>query len=163
MRKFKYVLSAIAVAMIAFTACKKDSNNNANAEKQAQIDDTAIQAYIAANNADTSKTEINATKDGNGIYYQVLKAGSGTYPTSSSTVNVNYRGTLLNGTEFDKGNINYPLTSLIRGWQLGVPHINTGGRILLLIPSGLAYGAKSQGKIPANAPLVFVIDLLSFK
>ncbi|MBE9585683.1 FKBP-type peptidyl-prolyl cis-trans isomerase [Mucilaginibacter sp. JRF] len=161
MSRLKYVFSALAMVMVVFAACKKDSDSNSG--KQAEIDDAAIQAYIAANNADTSKTEINATKDDNGIYYQVIKAGTGTYPTTSSTVNINYTGTLLNGTQFDKGNTNLPLTNYIRGWQLGIPRINTGGRLLLLIPSGLAYGSSSQGSIPPNSPLVFVIDMISFR
>ncbi len=137
------------------TACKKDDSSNYAAE-QAIVDDNAIQAYIKANG-------ITATKDASGLYYQVITPGTGGYPTSSSTVNVNYTGKFLDGTTFDSGNYNNSLSGVIQGWQIGVPKINTGGRILLLIPSALAYGPSGRGTIPANKVLMFTVDLLSFR
>ncbi len=159
----KYLLLLLAVCTFAFVSCKKDKKDSFDAAKQAELDDAAIRAYIAANNADDPKTKINATKDANGIYYQVITPGTGNYPTINSVVNINYTGTLLNGTEFDKNNINMALSNFIDGWKLGIPYINKGGRLLLLIPSGLAYGNRAQGKIPANSPLIFVVDLISFR
>ncbi|HEY9001996.1 MAG TPA: FKBP-type peptidyl-prolyl cis-trans isomerase [Mucilaginibacter sp.] len=148
----KYLL-LLAVFVAAFSSCSKDSYDPT---KQAAKDDAAIQSYIAANN-------ITATKDASGVYYQVITPGTGAYPTASSLVTVNYTGKLLNGTVFDSGSIqSTALNTLIQGWQKGLPHINTGGRILLLIPSALGYGNSAQGSIPANSVLVFTIDLTGF-
>ena len=148
----KYLL-LLAVFVTVFSSCSKDSFDPA---KQAAKDDAAIQSYIAANN-------ITATKDLSGVYYQVITSGTGAYPTVNSKVTVNYTGKLLNGTVFDSGNLpTTALSTLIKGWQYGIPHINTGGRILLLIPSGLGYGNTSQQGIPKNSVLVFTIDLTGF-
>ena len=145
----KYLL-LLAVFVTVFSSCSKDSFDPA---KQAAKDDASIQSYIAANN-------ITATKDPSGVYYQVITAGSGAYPTVNSKVTVNYTGKLLNGTVFDSGNLpSTALSTLIKGWQYGIPHINTGGRILLLIPSALGYGNTAQGSIPANSVLIFTVDL----
>jgi len=149
----KRYLLILAVFVAAFSSCSKDSFDPA---KQAAKDDAAIQSYIAANN-------ITATKDGSGVYYQVITPGTGAYPTASSSITVNYTGKLLNGTTFDSGSLpSTALSTLIKGWQYGIPHINTGGRILLLIPSALGYGNTTTGSIPANSALVFTIDLTGF-
>lgn len=148
----KYLL-LLAVFVAAFSSCSKDSFDPA---KQAAKDDAAIQTYIAANN-------ITATKDPSGVYYQVITPGTGAYPNANSLITVNYTGKLLNGTVFDSGNLpSTALNTLVKGWQYGIPHINTGGRILLLIPSALGYGNSAQGSIPANSVLIFTIDLTGF-
>ena len=141
------------------SACKKDSSSTSNvsAADQLTIDDAKIQTYIKANN-------LTPTKDASGLYYQVVTTGTGPYPAATSTITVNYTGKLLDGTVFDSGNLpTTSLTSLIKGWQIGIPHINVGGRILLIIPSGLGYGTSAAGSIPANSVTVFTIDLISFK
>jgi len=148
----KYFLLLIFLT-IAIASCKKEASFNATT--QAATDDALIQAYISANN-------ITATKDPSGLYYQVITPGTGAYPNAASVVNVNYTGKLLNGSVFaQSANLSSSLSTLIKGWQIGIPHINTGGRILLIIPSALGYGNSSPGNgIPANAVLVFTIDLL---
>jgi FKBP-type peptidyl-prolyl cis-trans isomerase len=70
-----------------------------------------------------------------------------------------YVGTLLNGTKFDASTISYPLSQLIVGWQIAVPLIGKGGRIKVVLPSSLGYGAQAAGPIPANSPLYFDITL----
>jgi FKBP-type peptidyl-prolyl cis-trans isomerase FkpA len=152
MKKHFLLLSFV---VLAFSACKKDSFN---AAKQAATDDAAIKAYIAANN-------ITAVKDPSGLYYSVVTPGTGAYPTASSTIDIDYSGKLLNGSFFAPAgsNLTSGLSQLIQGWQIGIPHINAGGRIILLIPSALGYGNSSPGAgIPANSVLVFTIDLISF-
>src|SRR5476649_606301 len=110
----RYIL-LLVLFIAAFSSCKKDTPFDP--VKQAATDDAAIQAYIKTNN-------ITATKDPSGIYYQVVTPGTGGYPTANSLVTMNYSGKLLNGTVFDSGVIsNQPLSSLINGWQIGVPHI----------------------------------------
>lgn len=149
MKKHFLLLSFL---IISIASCKKEATFNATT--QAATDDALIRTYISANN-------ITAIKDPSGLYYQVLAPGTGNYPNASSVVNVNYTGKLLNGTIFaPSANLSSSLSSLIKGWQIGLLHINTGGRILLIIPSALGYGNSSSGGIPANAVLVFTIDLL---
>ncbi|MBS7565867.1 FKBP-type peptidyl-prolyl cis-trans isomerase [Mucilaginibacter sp. Bleaf8] len=154
----KKLLLLLSVLFIGLAGCKKDKTNNFDAAKQAAEDDAKIQAYLKANN-------ITAVKDTSGLYYQVLIPGTGANATSSSTVNVNYTGTLLDGTQFDTGNFSTSLSAsanVIKGWKIGLTHINKGGRILLIMPSALGYGDLSPGdKIPANSVLVFKIDMLS--
>jgi len=138
------------------TACKKDDPAKTPAE-QAAADDAQIQAYISANN-------ITATKDPSGLYYQIITPGTGAYPTASSVYTVNYKGEFITGGTFDSGTFpDFTLNRVIQGWQIGLPKINQGGRIKLIIPSALAYGPSGSGPIPANAVLVFTVDLLSFK
>jgi len=153
MKKYLLLLSFVIVAI---SSCKKDSFD---ATKQAATDDAAIQAYLKANS-------ITAIKDPSGVYYEVVTPGTGAYPTATSTVSVNYSGKLLDGSFFAPSGSTIAatsLTSLIKGWQYGIPHINVGGRIVLFIPSGLGYGDSSPGAgIPANSVLIFTIDLLSF-
>jgi peptidylprolyl isomerase len=97
-----------------------------------------------------------------------LIKGTGPAATAGSTVTVQYVGILYKGgkqfdASWDDGSgqpAQLPLSGVIHGWQQGIPGMKVGGRRELIIPSALAYGAKgSPPKIPANAPLVFVIDL----
>lgn len=157
----KYLLF-FAVFTVLFSACKKSDTATTtpavDPAVQAKIDDDKIQAYLKLH------PEIPATKDASGLYYQVITAGTGTNPTINSTVRVAYAGTLLDGTPFDSSqNFQYPLLSLIKGWQIGIPFVKPGGRIILLIPSALGYGTSAAGAIPANSVLYFTIDLYSFQ
>jgi FKBP-type peptidyl-prolyl cis-trans isomerase len=116
----------------------------------------------------------NKSKEGvvttaSGLQYQVIKAGTGPRPKASSTVTVNYTGTLLNGTEFDAskrhgGPATFPLNQVIPGWTEGVQLMNAGSTYRFWIPGDLAYGAQgSPPTIPPNATLVFEVELISFK
>jgi FKBP-type peptidyl-prolyl cis-trans isomerase FkpA len=148
----KYLL-LFTLIIATFSSCKKDDFDPV---KQAATDDAAIQNYIKANN-------ITATKDASGLYYSVITPGTGGYPTSTSTVTVNSTGKLLNGAVFDtEAGLTIPLTGVIKGWQIGIPHINTGGRILLMIPSALGYGDEATDGVPKNSVLIFTVDLLGF-
>ena len=148
----------LSLFLAVFASCKKDSKFDTNA--QAAKDETAIQAYLTANPG------INATKDANGVYYQIITEGTGANPTATSTVTVNYVGKLLDGTQFDAGtglaaNLQ---GGIIKGWKTGLLHGKVNGRLLLIIPSGLAYGNTSpSAKVPANSVLVFTIDILSIQ
>jgi FKBP-type peptidyl-prolyl cis-trans isomerase len=149
----KKILFLLLVAAATFSSCSK--KNDFDPSRQAIADDAAIQAYLAAH------TEIHATKSTAGLYYQVITEGTGDNPTAASTVKITYKGTLLNGTQFDaQTGLNLPLPNTILGWQIGVPLVKGGGRILLIIPSGLGYANRANGSIPANSVLVFTIDLL---
>ena len=104
----------------------------------------------------------------NGLQYKILKAGSGPMPKLTDTVSVNYRGTLVNGEEFDAskpGNpISFPLNGVIPGWTQILQLMPTGSKWQVYIPSDLAYGARGAGaKIGPNATLIFDIELLAIK
>ena len=96
-----------------------------------------------------------------------LIKGTGAAATANSTVTVQYVGELYKGgKQFDASwndgsgqPVSLPLTSVIKGWQQGIPGMKIGGRRELIIPPSLGYGATAQSKIPANSTLVFVIDL----
>lgn len=161
----KYTLILIGFVMM-LSACGKKSETIVDPAAQAAADDIAIQAYLKTNNIP------NATKDASGLYYRVVTTGTGTYPTATSTITVNYTGTLLDGTQFDtttgRGSFTTALTvngvsQVIQGWVIGMQHVQTNGRIILYIPSGLGYGPGGSGAIPGNAVLIFTIDLLGLK
>lgn len=148
---FLVILSA---AILLLSSCSK---NNFDAEKQAAVDDSLIVDFIAKNN-------IPAIKHGSGLYYHIIRPGTGAAATATSTVVANYDGKLLNGSQFDKSSqpVTFPLTNVIPGWTIGVPLIKAGGSIRLIIPSALAYGNRSPGAgIPKNAVLDFTIDLIN--
>ncbi|HOL67133.1 MAG TPA: FKBP-type peptidyl-prolyl cis-trans isomerase [bacterium] len=115
--------------------------------------------------------EENAKKPGvittpSGLQYQVLKEGSGPSPLLTDRVKVNYRGTLLNGTEFDSSYRRgqpavFPLSGVIKGWQEGLLLMKTGSVYRFFIPPQLAYGEKGAGQvIGPNAVLIFEVELL---
>lgn len=153
MRRYILLLTAI---VILFASCTNEAPFDA--AKQARLDDSTIRAYLAVNPA------IKAVKDTSGLYYQIINPGKGANPTQESTVTVNYAGKLLNGNTFDSGKgFTSPLMGLITGWQVGIPHVKPGGRILLLIPSAMGYANNEAGSIPPNSVLLFDIDLIGFK
>jgi len=154
----KKILLLLFAPLLILSACSKKDDTNVDPVKQAAADDVTIKTYLAAH------PEITATKDASGLYYQIITPGTGANPTATSTVTVNYTGKLLNGTTFDTGTaFTSSLSSLITGWKIGIPLVKAGGRILLIIPSGLAYGSQATGSIPANSVLLFTIDLTGFR
>jgi len=152
----KYYFLLLLLPVIALTSCSKPPQFSAS--KQAAIDDANIRAYIANHNI--------VAKDTLGVYYQIVSPGTGPHPSANSTVQVTYTGQLLDGTVFAPvgSNASASLNSFIAGWQIGIPLIAQGGEIILLIPSGLAYGQSSPGyPITDNAVLIFDIHLASFQ
>ena len=103
-----------------------------------------------------------------GVYYTILKEGTGRQVSVSDTVTAYYKGYLLkDGTVFDgtkdKPAI-FPLKRLIMGWQIGVPLCKVGGKIKIIIPSALAYSIRTRGaKIPPNSVLVFEVEVVDAK
>lgn len=101
-----------------------------------------------------------------GIIYLSLKEGNGATPTASDKVKVHYRGTLVDGTEFDSSYkrgeaAEFLLNGVIPCWTEGVQMMKTGGKARLICPAATAYGQQGNGAIPANATLVFEIELLN--
>jgi FKBP-type peptidyl-prolyl cis-trans isomerase FkpA len=130
----------------------------------------AVPAFASANDAiDKAAKEKGAVKTGSGMVYQSLKEGKGKSPNASSTVEVNYRGTLTDGKEFDssykrKQSISFPLSGVIPCWTEGVQLMKPGGKAKLVCPPELAYGARGAGRdVPPNATLIFEVELLAIK
>ncbi len=107
-----------------------------------------------------------ATRTASGLVYRELKAGTGDSPKATDMVKVHYRGTLVDGTEFDssyKRNepTQFPLNQVIPCWTEGVQKMKVGGKSQLVCPSSIAYGdAGSPPVIPGGATLIFEIELL---
>ncbi|HEV7230663.1 MAG TPA: FKBP-type peptidyl-prolyl cis-trans isomerase [Bacteroidia bacterium] len=145
----KKLIPVILAALVLFS-CKKKASPD-----QAAIDNQIITSYISSHN-------LQAKPTGTGLYYQIDVQGTGAQATSSSTVTVVYNGYLTDGTVFDHSNasgITCALSSVIQGWQQGIPLFKVGGRGKLLIPSALGYGTQGSGSIPPNAVLIFDISL----
>lgn len=103
-----------------------------------------------------------------GLLYKVEKEGTGEAPKDSDTVVVNYKGTLIDGKEFDNSYtrgepLSFRLDGVIPGWTEGLKNIKKGGKIKLVIPPALAYGKTGVPGIPANSTLVFDVELLDIK
>jgi FKBP-type peptidyl-prolyl cis-trans isomerase FklB len=134
-----------------------------------------VQALAAENQkAGDAYREANRKKAGvkelpNGLQYKVLKEGSGKQPQPSDTVEVHYRGTLVDGREFDssynrKETVTFPLTGVIKGWQEILPLMKIGEKREVVIPPELAYGPNgSPPAIGPNSTLIFEIELIGIK
>ena len=124
----------------------------------------AALAAVPAANAQPSGAASVASPS---LVYKSLREGTGASPTAADTVKVHYRGTLLDGTEFDssyKRNepASFPLGGVIKCWTQGVQRMKVGGKAELVCPPELAYGTRGAGSvIPPNATLRFEIELLA--
>jgi FKBP-type peptidyl-prolyl cis-trans isomerase FklB len=104
-----------------------------------------------------------------GLQYKVIKAGTGKKPKSTDTVTVHYRGTLIDGTEFDSSykrgqTVSFPVSGVIPGWTEGLQLMEEGAKWQLFIPSNLAYGERGTGGIIGpNATLIFEVELVSIQ
>ncbi|MFP4469813.1 MAG: FKBP-type peptidyl-prolyl cis-trans isomerase [Bacteroidales bacterium] len=153
MRNIFRLLSLLMLAgLFALTACKKDDDNN----KQAEIDEHIILDYLADHN-------LTAQRDPSGVYYIITEEGNGEHPTAQSTVSVYYKGYLTDGSVFDQTNVGtatFNLQGLIEGWKIAIPLLKEGGEGTFFIPSGLGYGSGARPGIPANSVLIFEIELV---
>ncbi len=140
------------------------------AERQA-AQEAAAEANLAAA---TEFLAANAKKDGvktteSGLQYRVLTAGEGDKPGAEDTVEVHYRGTLIDGTEFDSSykrnsTVTFPVNGVIPGWTEALQMMPVGAKWELAIPPDLAYGRGGAGEvIPGNSALVFEVELVDIK
>ncbi|GAA5164657.1 FKBP-type peptidyl-prolyl cis-trans isomerase [Viridibacterium curvum] len=119
--------------------------------------------------ADKAAKEPGAVKTASGLIYVSQKEGTGPNPGASDIVKVHYRGTLIDGKEFDSSYkrgepIEFPLTGVIKCWGEGVQKMKAGGKAKLVCPAAIAYGDNGAGAaIPPGATLQFEVELLSFK
>jgi len=146
----------------ALTAYQAERMKAQAAEGQKNLQDG--KAFLASNK---SKKGVKTLPSG--VQYQVIKEGKGPVPKSSDVVEVNYRGTLLDGKEFDSSKAHgkpavFPVGAVIKGWQDAVTHMKVGSKWKVWIPSELAYGEHGAPPvIGPNATLSFEIELLGIK
>jgi FKBP-type peptidyl-prolyl cis-trans isomerase FklB len=117
--------------------------------------------FLAAN----AKEEGIQTRP-SGLQYLVLQAGTGSTPSPTSTVTVHYRGTLIDGTEFDSSYqrnepARFRADRLVPGWSEALQLMKEGAKWKLFLPPDLAYGTKGTGPIPPNSALIFEMELLA--
>jgi FKBP-type peptidyl-prolyl cis-trans isomerase len=131
-------------------------------DQQAQAAKAEGEAFLADN---AQKEGINTTPSG--LQYIHTEEGSGASPDANDEVTVHYRGTLLDGTEFDSSfkrgePISFPLNGVIKGWTEGLQLMKEGGKTTFYIPQDLAYGARPApgGAIPPYAALIFDVELI---
>ena len=141
---------------------------------QNQRQEKAARAAVANTSAGAAFLKANATKPGvvtlpSGLQYQILKTGTGPTPKADDTVVCNYRGTLIDGTEFDSSyargtSATLNVGAVIKGWTEALQKMPVGSKWRLVVPSDLAYGEKGAGDdIGPNAVLVFDVELLSIQ
>jgi FKBP-type peptidyl-prolyl cis-trans isomerase FklB len=139
---------------------KMQAKQKVNGEKNAKEGE----AFLAAN-----KKKEGVVTLPSGLQYKILKSGDGPKPTKEQTVKCHYRGTLIDGTEFDSSYkrgepTEFPVGQVVKGWTEALQLMPVGSKWQLFIPSDLAYGPNGAGQmIGPNATLIFDIELVSIK
>lgn len=143
----KYLnIFALALTAILFSGCGNELNL------------ISIDEYITQNDLQVQSTA-------SGLKYIIEEPGNNEMPTIDDNVTVKYKGYRTDDYVFDSSlqGIQFPLSGVILGWQEGIQLFGKGGKGMLFIPSGLAYGSNPpSSEIPANADLIFDVELLNF-
>ena len=143
--------------LLSLFSCEKGLTD----EQQLEADIKKIEQYLADHN-------LTAQSTASGLHYIITTEGTGGHPSVSNTVTVRYVGKLLkNEKVFDQTTGNdtatFPLNSVIQGWKEGIPLLKKGGKGTFFLPSALGYGPYGSGSaIPANAPLIFEVELVNY-
>ena len=159
---------------LAMTLDEAAAVRKAYVEKRQAAQQAESAAAGGANLAEGQKfLAENKLKEGiqvtdSGLQYKVLTMGDGAKPAATDTVKVHYRGTLLDGTEFDSSYarnepISFALNRVIPGWTEGVQLMPIGSKFMFYIAPELAYGAGGGGPIPPNSTLIFEVELLDIE
>lgn len=145
----------ITLLLVIAASCTK----NTDVADYSATDKKIIEDYLLAKN-------LTAQSTASGLHYIIEKPG-GTYRANiHSLVSALYKGYLVNDTVFDQTTLTYnnpatfALTSVIKGWQEGIPLVGVGGKIKLLVPSALGYVSAEKPGIPANSVLIFDIEVV---
>jgi len=144
-----------------------DESVRTKQEEKAKVESEKSKAEGEKYLADNAKKEgVMVTESG--LQYEVMSEGEGAKPVATDVVKVHYKGTLLDGTEFDSSYsrnepTTFPLNRVIPGWTEGLQLMPVGSKYKFTIPSDLAYGDRDLGKIPANSTLIFEVELLEIQ
>jgi len=154
MKKTFLFLSITCMLLLGGSCIKGDENCQ---PKSIASETAAMQAFATSQG-------MTPTTHASGLLYQIINPGSGFTASPTSRIYVKYTGKLEDGSVFDSQS-NHALTgwvlgTLIAGWQVGVPLIQKGGTIKLIVPSSMAYGCASAGTIRSNSILYFEIELV---
>jgi FKBP-type peptidyl-prolyl cis-trans isomerase FklB len=157
-------------AQAALTQLKNEMNTKMQAQQQ-EMQAKAHEAAAGNKKIGDAFLAANKAKDGvvtlpSGLQYKILTAGTGSKPTASDTVTCNYKGALVDGTEFDSSYkrgepASFAVGGVIKGWTEALQLMPTGSKWQLVIPSDLAYGDAGRPGIPPGATLVFEVELIS--
>lgn len=172
------ILAGMKDAMAGKDALSKDERDKVleaftkeMTEKQAALSKETAEKNAAAGEkflAENKKKE-GVKVTASGMQYKVLKEGTGPTPKETDTVVTNYKGTLIDGTEFDSSYkrgepASFPVNRVIKGWTEALQMMKTGSKYQLFIPASLAYGERGAGRdIGPNSTLIFEVELLSIK
>jgi FKBP-type peptidyl-prolyl cis-trans isomerase FkpA/FKBP-type peptidyl-prolyl cis-trans isomerase FklB len=142
---------------------KRRAAAEAEANAMSEINRTQGEAFLAEN---IGKEGVQVT--GSGLQYKVITMGAGTRPAATDNVEVHYRGTLLDGTEFDSSYsrdqpMSFQLDRVIAGWTEGLQLMPVGSKFEFYVKPELAYGPGGGGPIPPNSTLIFEVELLSIQ
>ena len=153
-------VQAVMTSFQAKLSAKRDSARNAQADENKKAGDKFLEE---------NKTKKGVKVTESGLQYLVMEKGKGESPKLTNKVKCHYRGTLLDGTEFDSSHkrgqpAEFPVNGVIKGWTEALQLMKPGAKWKLFIPSDLAYGPRGAGgKIGPNATLIFEIELLEVK
>lgn len=154
----------LSQAEIQATLQKMQQARAAEAEQAAEKNRNKGKEFLARN---ADKAGVKTTDSG--LQYEVIEPGKGEKPEASDTVRVHYRGTLIDGTEFDSSfkrgePATFPVNGVIQGWQEALQMMKEGAKWKIYVPSDLAYGSRGAGgQIGPNETLIFDVELLEIK
>lgn len=150
----RFLLLYLIPFILFSVSCKKETGCK---PINPQLEDPVIVEY-------NIKNGLGAIKFNNSIYYKIIDTGNEVHPTITSKVTVTYTGKYLNNRVFDKIDSpkTFALADVIEGWQLGLPLIKKGGKIILIIPSVYAYGCNGNSNlnVPPDTVLVYEVSLI---
>jgi len=158
-------LAAKDAAQVKQAFFKKRAEKQLAEQKAKGAENKAAGEKFLAENAKKEGIKVTAS----GLQYEVLKVGNGAKPNATDRVTVNYRGTLIDGTEFDSSYkrgkpVTFPLNGVIKGWTEGLQLMNVGSKFKFYLPPELAYGSRGAGaKIGPDSTLVFEVELLGIE
>ncbi len=153
--KFKIII-LVLISLFTVFSCKTQK-----ATSKTKTDDSGKPPFAVKDSSKVLNLE-------GGVKVYVIKEGEGNYPTLSSKVLANYHGRLKNGQVFDSSYergqaTEFPLSAVIKGWQVAFQKMKPGSRFVLVIPPSMGYGTQAVATIPANSTLIFDCDFISFQ